>query len=187
MTWKLPATMFAIVSLLGLAGVLPASARGSAPSEDPLSPAHIEGLPRKFAPTLSARPVLVAHQSRPCISSPGTYKIALQGIGSSRSISRMCTVLIEQPYARRRGACIKCMCPKAGHIETLLMSTRQRLSSSFWTGQPSLKLLAANRLERASGIFAGTAPIFDHWSNRAELRTATRKPRDAACMSPCGA
>jgi len=37
--------MLASVSLLGLAGVLPASARGSAPSEDPLSPAHIEGLP----------------------------------------------------------------------------------------------------------------------------------------------
>ena len=37
--------MFAIVSLLGLAGVLFALARGGAPSEDPLSPAHIEGLP----------------------------------------------------------------------------------------------------------------------------------------------
>ena len=47
MTWKLSATMFAIVFLLGLAGVLPASARSSMPPEDPLSPAHIERLPRE--------------------------------------------------------------------------------------------------------------------------------------------
>jgi hypothetical protein len=45
MTWKLSATMFAIVSLLGLAVVLPALARGGTPSEDPLNRAHIEGLP----------------------------------------------------------------------------------------------------------------------------------------------
>jgi len=45
MTWKLSATMFAIVFLLGLAGVLPAFARGPTPPEDPLSRAHIEDLP----------------------------------------------------------------------------------------------------------------------------------------------
>jgi hypothetical protein len=37
--------MFAIVSLLGLGGVLPTLARDGMPSEDPLSPAHIERLP----------------------------------------------------------------------------------------------------------------------------------------------
>jgi hypothetical protein len=45
MTWKLPATLFAIGSLFGLGGALPVLARGDTPSEDPLSPAHIEGLP----------------------------------------------------------------------------------------------------------------------------------------------
>ena len=45
MAWKLSATMFAIVFLLGLAGVLPAFARGPTPPEDPLSRAHIEDLP----------------------------------------------------------------------------------------------------------------------------------------------
>ena len=37
--------MFAIVSLLGVGGVLPALARDGMPSEDPLDRAHIEGLP----------------------------------------------------------------------------------------------------------------------------------------------
>jgi hypothetical protein len=40
--------MFAIVFLLGLAGVLPAFARGPTPPEDPLSRAHIEDLPREM-------------------------------------------------------------------------------------------------------------------------------------------
>lgn len=111
MTWKLSATMFAIVSLFGLAGVLPALARSSTPSEDPLSAAHIKRLPREVGASIQ-------HSARACGAAFAARHLFSRYIQDRVTGDRFIAIHFDEVYCINRAA----ICTTAGCLHQMYVS-----------------------------------------------------------------
>jgi hypothetical protein len=98
--------------------------------------------------------VLVAHQSRPCVSSPGTYKIALQGTGIA--------LHFEEVHCINRAA----ICTTAGCLHQVYVSKGgpYRIILNVYAPEIELKLLdGAAVVEIACGQMAGACARDFRW------------------------
>ena len=155
MTWKLSATMFAIVFLLGLAGVLPASARSITPSEDPLSPAHIERLPREVRASIE-------RSTRACGSGVAARHLFSRYIQDRVTGDRFIAIHFDEVYCINRAA----ICTTAGCLHQLYVSKGGPYRDIFNVYAPEieLKLLdGATVVEIACGQPAGACVRDFRW------------------------
>ncbi len=111
MSCRVAVTAFAIVSLLGLAGVLPASARSSIPSEDPLSPAHIERLPREVRASIE-------RSTRACGAGFAARHFFSRYIQDRITGDRFITIHFDEVYCINRAA----LCTTAGCLHQVYVS-----------------------------------------------------------------
>jgi hypothetical protein len=155
MTWKLSATMFAIVFLLGLAGVLPASARSITPSEDPLSPAHIERLPREVRASIE-------RSTRACGSGVAARHLFSRYVQDRVTGDRFIAIHFDEVYCINLAA----ICTTAGCLHQLYVSKGGSYRDIFNVYAPEieLKLLdGATVVEIACGQPAGACVRDFRW------------------------
>jgi hypothetical protein len=103
--------MFAIVSLLGLAGTLAASARDGMPSEDPLNRAHIEGLP----PEVRAN---IERSTRACGAPVAALHLFSRYIQDRVTGDRFIALHFEEVHCANRAA----ICTTAGCLHQVYVS-----------------------------------------------------------------
>jgi hypothetical protein len=155
MSFRLAVTAFAIVSLLGLAGVLPASARGSMPSEDPWNPAHIEGLPGEVRASIE-------RSTSACGAPVAALHLFSRYIQDRVTGDRFIALHFEEVHCANRAA----ICTTAGCLHQVYVSKGgpYRLILSVYAPEIELKLFGgAAVVEIACGQPAGACARDFRW------------------------
>jgi len=132
---KLSAATFAIVSLVGLAGISPAAARSAAPSEDPWNPAHFGGLPGVVRAT-------VEHSARACGSPLIAMHLFSRYIQDRVTGDRFIALHFEDLHCPNKQA----VCTAAGCLHQVFVSKGgpYRLILSLHAPEIELKLIGGS-------------------------------------------
>jgi hypothetical protein len=147
--------MFAIVLLLGLTGVLPASARGGTPPEDPLSRAHIEDLPQEVRGSIE-------HSTRACGAGFAARHFFSRYIQDRVTGDRFIAIHFDEVYCVNRAA----LCTTAGCLHQVYVSKGgpYRAILNVYAPEIELKLLdGAAVVEISCGETAGACARDFRW------------------------
>jgi hypothetical protein len=147
--------MFGIVSLLGLAGVLPASARGGMPSEDTWNPAHIERLPQEVRASIE-------RSTRACGAPVAARRLFSRYIQDRVTGDWFIALHFEEVHCVNRAA----ICTTAGCLHQVYVSKGgpYRAILNVYAPEIELKLLdGAAVVEIACGQTAGACARDFRW------------------------
>jgi hypothetical protein len=143
MSSKLSAAAFAIVSLLGFAGIPPASARGVVFSaSEAHGPAHIEGFPREVRATIE-------HSARACGAPIAAWHLFSRYIQDRVTGDRLIALHYEEVHCVNKPA----ICTTAGCLHQVYVSKGgpYRLILTVHAPEIELKLIRGSAFEITCG------------------------------------
>jgi hypothetical protein len=131
MLCKRAVAAFATALLIGLAGLLPASARSRMPLEDPWNPAHLEGLPREVRANIE-------RTTRACGAPIAAQHLVSRYIQDRVTGDRFVAIHFDQVHCVNRTA----ICTTAGCLHQVYVSKdgSYRLILSVYAPEIELKL-----------------------------------------------